>query len=78
MLGFAHWLNLFFNEEEFWEFKKIQYYNKYLNRDTFLNHFNSWNEFENYINELYKVKNDQDIKDDLKELGKRRQDDCNK
>ena len=26
----------------------------------------------------YKVKNDQDIKDDLKELGKRRQDDCNK
>lgn len=25
-----------------------------------------------------KVKNDQDIKDDLKELGKRRQDDCNK
>lgn len=40
---------LFFNEEEFWEFKKIQYYNKYLNRDTFLNHFNSWNEFENYI-----------------------------
>ena len=26
----------------------------------------------------YNVKNDQDIKDDLKELGKRRQDDCNK
>lgn len=26
----------------------------------------------------YKIKNDQDIKDDLKELGKRRQDDCNK
>lgn len=26
----------------------------------------------------YKVKNDQDIKNDLKELGKRRQDDCNK
>lgn len=26
----------------------------------------------------YKVKNDQDIKDDLKELGKRRQSDCNK
>lgn len=26
----------------------------------------------------YKVKNDQDIKDNLKELGKRRQDDCNK
>ena len=26
----------------------------------------------------YKVKNDQDIKDDLKELGKRRQDECNK
>lgn len=26
----------------------------------------------------YKVKNDQDIKDDLKELGKRRYDDCNK
>lgn len=26
----------------------------------------------------YKVKNDYDIKDDLKELGKRRQDDCNK
>lgn len=26
----------------------------------------------------YKVKNDQDIKDDLKEFGKRRQDDCNK
>ncbi len=26
----------------------------------------------------YKVKNDQEIKDDLKELGKRRQDDCNK
>lgn len=26
----------------------------------------------------YKVKNDQDIKDGLKELGKRRQDDCNK
>lgn len=26
----------------------------------------------------YKVKNDQGIKDDLKELGKRRQDDCNK
>ena len=26
----------------------------------------------------YKVENDQDIKDDLKELGKRRQDDCNK
>lgn len=26
----------------------------------------------------YKVKNDQDVKDDLKELGKRRQDDCNK
>lgn len=26
----------------------------------------------------YKVKNNQDIKDDLKELGKRRQDDCNK
>lgn len=26
----------------------------------------------------YKVKNDQDIKDDLKGLGKRRQDDCNK
>lgn len=26
----------------------------------------------------YKVKNSQDIKDDLKELGKRRQDDCNK
>lgn len=26
----------------------------------------------------YKVKNDQDIKDDLKELGKRRQDNCNK
>lgn len=26
----------------------------------------------------YKVKNDHDIKDDLKELGKRRQDDCNK
>lgn len=26
----------------------------------------------------YKVKNDQDIKDDLKELGKRRQDDCNR
>ena len=26
----------------------------------------------------YKVKDDQDIKDDLKELGKRRQDDCNK
>ena len=26
----------------------------------------------------YKVKNEQEIKDDLKELGKRRQDDCNK
>lgn len=40
---------LFFNEIEFWEFKKINIYNRYLAKETFNKHFSNWSEFESYI-----------------------------
>lgn len=38
-----------FNEKEFWEFKKIRAYKRYLGESTFKKHFNTWHDFESYI-----------------------------
>lgn len=40
---------LFFDEYEFWEFKKIKLYNRYLAQSTFDNYFRTWSEFEEYL-----------------------------
>lgn len=38
-----------FTEDEFWETKKLQIYNRYLNKETFTNHFKNWVDFEYYL-----------------------------